>query len=237
MIAALARETEGRVSARALLRTASLALCLAGVAMTARGAWVPAEAEVSQVRLDRDFDRALAENAALPVAVFSPPPTAARPGSITKIAKVTMPLTVAAPEPKAAKVIAPGKPIARIEVKRLEVRNVVLAGPASHDDLAKGPTMLKRSDANNPVTVLAAHRDTHFLFIRDLREGDIVTMRYVTGEFERYRVTHFETVRWNDFAYPLDPPRPLLALTTCYPFGGTEYGGPWRRVAWAERID
>jgi sortase A len=132
--------------------------------------------------------------------------------------------------------IAPGRPLARITVQRLGVRDVVLAGPVSHDALAKGPMMVKRGDAASPVTVLAAHRDTHFLFIRDLREGDIVTLQYVTGETERYRVAHFETVRWNEFAYPLDPPRPLLALATCYPFGGTEYGGPWRRVAWAERI-
>ena len=102
--------------------------------------------------------------------------------------------------------------------------------------IATGPMVVKQGDAQSPVTVLAAHRDTHFLFIRDLREGDIVTLQQVTGEFARYRVTLFETVRWNEFAYPLDPPRPLLALTTCYPFGGTDYGGPWRRVAWAEAI-
>ena len=78
--------------------------------------------------------------------------------------------------------------------------------------------------------------DPSFVLLRDLREGDIVTMQYVTGETARYRVSYFETVRFDRFAYPLDPRRPLLALTTCFPFGGTEYGGPWRRVAWAEEV-
>lgn len=96
--------------------------------------------------------------------------------------------------------------------------------------------MIKRGDDASPVTVLAAHRDTHFLFIRDLREGDEVSMQFVDGSVERYRVVRFETVRWDRFTYPLDPARPLLAMTTCFPFGGTEYGGPWRRIAWAEQM-
>ena len=84
------------------------------------------------------------------------------------------------------------------------------------------------------MTIVSAHRDTHFLFIRDLQQDDVVTLQSDKGEIERYRVVRFETVRWNEFSYPLDPARPLLALATCYPFSGTEYGGPWRRVAWAE---
>lgn len=84
--------------------------------------------------------------------------------------------------------------------------------------------------------MIAAHRDTHFLFIRDRRDGDEVSLQFVTNVAERYRVTRFETIRWGRFASPLDAARPFLALATCYPFDGTEYGGPWRRVAWAERI-
>lgn len=119
---------------------------------------------------------------------------------------------------------------------RLGVEEVVQAGDGSHDQLAQGPVMLKHGDAANPVTVLAAHRDTHFLFIRDLRVGDEVAMQSADGRKARYRVKRLETVRWDRFAYPLAPDRPLLALATCFPFGGTEYGSPWRRVAWAERI-
>lgn len=56
------------------------------------------------------------------------------------------------------------------------------------------------------------------------------------GQIVNYRVVRFETVRWDSFNYPRNPAIPLLALATCYPFGGTEYGGPWRRVAWAEQV-
>jgi sortase A len=195
--------------------------------MMLQGALVPAQARLAQVDLMRDFERELLAQSHTKQLL---------PGDKAPPIIVAATLPLAEAKPGQPRTIAPGKPLARITVKRLDVDDVILAGPASRDDLARGPIMLKQGDVASPVTVVAAHRDTHFLFIRDLREGDVVAMRYVTGEIERYRVTYFETVRWNAFAYPLDPPRPLLALATCYPFGGTEYGGPWRRVAWAERI-
>ncbi len=114
------------------------------------------------------------------------------------------------------------------------VSEIVRSGEATHERLARGPIMIRRGHAASPVTIVSAHRDTHFLFIRDLQQDDVVTLQSDKGEIERYRVVRFETVRWNEFSYPLDPARPLLALATCYPFSGTEYGGPWRRVAWAE---
>jgi sortase A len=225
--------------ARTLLGAVSLALCAGGIALAGQGALVLVKAEAAQVELNQAFDRAVAIHA---VAKVEPAMAVEAPVGHQRspVAKAAAPGLIAAPmlltEPVRPVQVAPGKPLARITVRRLGVRDVILAGPASHDALAKGPMMVKRGDAASPVTVLAAHRDTHFLFVRDLREGDIVTLQYVTGEAERYRVTWFETVRWDAFAYPLEPPRPLLALTTCYPFGGTEYGGPWRRVAWAERV-
>jgi sortase A len=122
-------------------------------------------------------------------------------------------------------------PAARVTVTRLGVSDVVLSG-GSGQAMAFGPTELR---GNGRVTVLAAHRDTHFAFVRDLRAGDEVTIERIDGTRQRYRVTSFQTVRWDRFAVPGNPARPLLALTTCWPFGATERG-PWRRVAWAELI-
>lgn len=122
-------------------------------------------------------------------------------------------------------------PVARVSVARLGVSDVVLSG-GSGQAMAFGPTELRGGDR---VTVLAAHRDTHFAFVRNLEPGDEVTVERIDGTRQRYRVTGFQTVRWNRFAVPSDPARPLLALTTCWPFGATEHG-PWRRVAWAEAV-
>ncbi len=122
-------------------------------------------------------------------------------------------------------------PVARVSVARLGVSDVVLSG-GTGQALAFGPTMLRGS---HDVTVLAAHRDTHFAYIQDLRAGDVVLVEAIDGSRARYRVTGFQTVRWDRFAVPSDPARPLLALATCWPFGATTRG-PWRRVIWAEAI-
>ena len=60
-------------------------------------------------------------------------------------------------------------------------------------------------------------------------------MQRIDGTRARYRVTGFETVRWDEFSYPADGGEGVLALTTCFPFD-THAPGPLRRVAWAERI-
>ena len=123
-------------------------------------------------------------------------------------------------------------PAARIVAPRLGVNDVVLSG-GSGQAMAFGPTALP--SPRREITVLAAHRDTHFTFVRDLRVGDLVRLDHVDGRRDTYRVSGFQTVRWDRFAVPSDPARPLLALATCYPFGATT-PGPLRRVAWAERV-
>lgn len=206
--------------ARGVIAAASLALCLTGLASVTQGVAVPVRARLAQEGLEREFTRRLESNrTALAAEPRDHHPV--RPSGKPVAASLAMPTS---------------SPIARITVARLGVAEFVLAGAATHERLARGPAVLKQGDAANPVTILAAHRDTHFLFVRDLREGDEIILQYVTGAQERYRVTRFETVRWDTFSYPLDPVQPLLALATCYPFGGAEYGGPWRRVAWAEKV-
>jgi sortase A len=116
-------------------------------------------------------------------------------------------------------------------------RLTVLSG-GSGQALAFGPTLLRSGLAAGPrgVTILAAHRDTHFRFLRELRQGDIVDLESIDGSRRRYRISHFDTVRWDRFGYPSAPARGLLALVTCWPFDAAA-PSPLRRVAWAEAID
>ena len=116
-------------------------------------------------------------------------------------------------------------PVARISVARLGVREVVLAGGS---DQAHAP------GGSSRVVVMAAHRDTHFRFMRHLVVGDVVRVETV-GAAARYRVVRFETVRWDQFQVPTAPKRRLLALATCYPFAGPGHRS-LRRIAWAEAM-
>ncbi|MGC4252625.1 MAG: class GN sortase [Sphingobium sp.] len=121
-------------------------------------------------------------------------------------------------------------PAARIAVPRLGVSQVVLSG-GSGQAMAFGPTVMP---GKPPVTIMAAHRDTHFAFLKSLRPGDRVEVQSIHGKVDRYEVTGTGIVRWDRFAYPAHPARPLLALTTCYPFDAVEHG-PLRYVVWAQR--
>lgn len=121
-------------------------------------------------------------------------------------------------------------PIARVSVPRLGISEVVLSG-GSGQAMAFGPTLLLGGPG---VAIMAAHRDTHFAFLEHVRVGDEVDVRTIAGRTLRYRVARAQIVRWDGFAYPSSPARPLLALTTCYPFGATQRG-PLRYVLWAER--
>ena len=125
-------------------------------------------------------------------------------------------------------------PTARISVERLGVSEVVLSG-GSGEAMAFGPTaLLDRPRAG--ITVLTAHRDTHFTFIRDLKAGDVVRLQRIDGSEAYFRVQSMETVRWDEFSVPSEGGPGVLALATCFPFD-TDLPGPLRRVAWATRID
>lgn len=125
-------------------------------------------------------------------------------------------------------------PTARISVARLGVRQIILSG-GSGQAMAFGPTQLPTPQTQGRVSILAAHRDTHFAFLADAKVGDVIDMQPVTGPSSSYRIQRFEIVNRDRFTYPRDPATSLLVLTTCYPFSTNEQG-PLRLVAWAERI-
>jgi sortase A len=127
-------------------------------------------------------------------------------------------------------------PVARIRVPRLGVDRIVL-GTGSGQAMAFGPTLLPGGAAlGQPgVTVIAAHRDTHFRFLEDIRPGDIVEVAGIDGRDHRYRVEASEVVRWDRFAIQRDLPANELALSTCYPFDAVRHG-PLRYVVHATPI-
>ncbi len=121
------------------------------------------------------------------------------------------------------------RPVARLEVPRLEVDLIVLSGTGGRS-IAWGPGHQDGSAAPNRrgVAVIAGHRDTHMAFLRDLVPGDEVRLTDLSGRTTRYaagpgRVLH------RDHAYVRpDSDRPRAVLLTCWPFGALVPGGPLR---------
>jgi len=127
-------------------------------------------------------------------------------------------------------------PIARIAVPRLDKSAIVLAG-SSGQALAFGPGHVELTpDAGEPGTaVYAAHRDTHFAFLADVRVGDEVRVTRQDGAQFAYRVTQIAVVRFD--ASGVDPfaPGRHLVLSTCWPFNART-AGPLRYLVEAELI-
>lgn len=128
-------------------------------------------------------------------------------------------------------------PVARIEVKRIGANAIVLDG-TSGQALAFGPGHLHRTvDAGERgVAIYAAHRDTHFRFLRDVTIGDVVEITRRDGKHFRYRADASSVVRFD--ASGIDPATQgyELVLSTCWPFDAIT-PGPERYLLHATMIE
>jgi sortase A len=122
--------------------------------------------------------------------------------------------------------------IAILEAPRLGLREIVLEG-ASGRNLAFGPTLINNTALERTKDrILSGHRDTHFSFLKDLKNGDL--LRLVTPESTReYRVKWMEEVDVRQQNLVIDEGIERLTLLTCYPFDAPLAGGPLRWVVTA----
>ena len=116
-------------------------------------------------------------------------------------------------------------PVARIEVKRIGASAIVLEG-TSGQALAFGPGHLHQTaDAGeHGVAIYAAHRDTHFRFLRDVAIGDVIDVTRSDGRRFLYRADSSAIVRFD--ASGIDPATQdfELVLATCWPFDAVTSG-------------
>jgi len=129
------------------------------------------------------------------------------------------------------------RPIARLTVPSRDVDLFVLEG-ASGRSLAFGPghvsgTARPGSWGNS---VIVAHRDTHFAFLRNLALGDEIVVESAPSGVARYRVREVTVVDKGETRM-LDPAdEAQLTLITCYPFDAVRPGTTQRYVVIAQRI-
>jgi sortase A len=128
-------------------------------------------------------------------------------------------------------------PVARLSVPQLGEHAIVLA-EAGGEALAFGPSLLNASAApgENGVSVIAAHRDTHFAFLQHVEAGQTIVVERPDGPPALYRVTGSEIVEADRSGIQVEGGPPRLALVTCWPFGSIT-PGPLRYVVWAEAVD
>jgi sortase A len=122
--------------------------------------------------------------------------------------------------------------IAVLEIPRLGQRVIVLEG-SSGRNLAFGPTLLNTGRIEETTDrILSGHRDTHFSFLQELGNGDLLRL-HTTGETRDYRVNWMEAVDSRRQHMVIDDSIERLTLLTCYPFDAPTAGGPLRWVVTA----
>jgi sortase A len=116
-----------------------------------------------------------------------------------------------------------GQALGLIEVPAVGLEAAFLEG-VTDETLMVGPGHLPGTalPGTNDVSVLAAHRDTHFRDLKDVEVGDTVVLRLPAGRFE-YRVTRLSIAEPDDTWVTVLRGRPMLRLVTCWP---PNYLGP-----------
>jgi sortase A len=205
------------------LRWIERALFVVGLLALGSYAYAWLDARWTQYQENRHLEEALAAQSAAP----------AVPASETD-ALGSFRQEEAAPEP--APRLEEGQLIGRIEIPNAGISAMILEG-IGHKTLRRGVghipgTPLPRWEGN---VGLAAHRDSFFRGLKDIRKDDIITLTTLHGTFQ-YRVDSTEIVLPRDTHVLEETGKPMLTLVTCYPF---YYVGsaPKRFIVKAERME
>jgi sortase A len=136
-------------------------------------------------------------------------------------AAAVLALAPSPPAPPAPVVLPPpaeGTSIAQIQIERLHVSVVVVQGESEAvleravGHLAR--TALPGVEGN---VVLAGHRDTFFRPLKDIREGDVITLKTRERDFD-YVVESLSIVKPTDVQVLRPTGGHTLTLITCFPF-------------------
>ena len=139
-------------------------------------------------------------------------------GSVSGSTSTVLPVTPSATAEVQRVKAAPGSAIGRIEISRIGV-DVIIAEGTDGKTLRRGVghvtgTSLPGEPGN---VAIAGHRDTFFRALRNVQQGDEVTLTTVDGAFH-YRVDWTTVVGDEATEVLSDSDEAILTLVTCYPF-------------------
>lgn len=129
------------------------------------------------------------------------------------------------------------RPVARLTVPGHRIELFVLDN-ATPRALAFGPAHVGGTSAPGGAgnTVIVAHRDTHFAFLRDVAPDDEIDIEGARGARTRYRVREVSIVDQGESRVLDAADSAQLTLITCYPFDAVLPGTRLRYVVVADRV-
>ena len=131
------------------------------------------------------------------------------------------------------------QPLARLSVPRLG-QSEVLLDVGTGQALGFAPSHMQQTPkpGNAGLSVIAAHKNTHFAFLEHLQKNDVIEVENIDGHVTQFKVTHIEVVEKDKSGIDLNAPKTKaqIALVTCYPFSALSYGGPLRYVVYGDAV-
>jgi len=125
-------------------------------------------------------------------------------------------------------------PVARMKVPAYGEDIIILAGDSGRN-LAFGPGY--RFGTSKPGTkgmsMISAHRDTHFKFLENVMPGDEIEIQTEKGINVVYVISGTKIVDKSNAAIELESKDKQLVLITCYPFNSIHPGTDFRYLVYA----
>jgi sortase A len=121
--------------------------------------------------------------------------------------------------PAAPPALAEGALLGRVEIPRLNLSAIVRQG-VEQSTLSRAVGHVPSTQGPGAVGnfAIAAHRDTLFRGLKDIKAGDTVTFQSADGQFD-YQVISTKIVKPSDVSVLRpDGSQKLLTMITCYPF-------------------
>lgn len=130
------------------------------------------------------------------------------------------------------------RPIARIRTIDDQFESIVLSG-AHGRSLAFGPGHVDGTSFPGGIghSVVAAHRDTHFAFLRDVIVGQEIIVERPAGIERPYIIVDIQIIDVRTETIMINHDTDMLTLVTCYPFEDWDPGGPLRYVVHAIAVN
>ena len=124
-----------------------------------------------------------------------------------------------------------GNPILRLTIPDHEVDQIVLKG-TSGQSLAFGPAFHEESllPGNGGTTVVSSHRDSHGIYIKNLKIGDIIKLQDRYKQWHTYTIDDFSIIDVKNYSILTLNTEDNLLIITCYPFNAIRSGTPLRYV-------
>jgi len=126
-------------------------------------------------------------------------------------------------------------PVAKLIVPGHNIEQIILAGDGGNSlAFAPGYSFAGAAPNTSGTTMISAHRDTHFNFLKEVKINELLILQ-TTKETITYRIVDLQIVDSKSYTLQADTEKQNLVLVTCYPFDSFSSSGSSRYLVFATR--